>query len=279
MKETGIRARFTLVLTVTTLTGMALPGVGRSQSVSGRVLDEATGTPVPMAVVVLLGSDESPVTQGLSGEDGAFSLSAPGGGFYSLRVSGLGLADFETSIFGVGDGEAVHFEIRVPARPLELETLLVQVQGDRGRDRFRERSERGVGFFLNREQLDLIDPVDMVDIFRAVEGVQMSWGFVRYDDGGNRPMPTVRAGPHGCMTYMLDDRPVRGSIGDNRSPLALFPLSGLRMEDIQAVEVYRDIWEVPAELRNSAFRSVWGEHGAYHELTCGITVFRTRARW
>ena len=167
----------------------------------------------------------------------------------------------------------------MPASPLELETLLVEVQGERGRDRFRERVERGIGFFLTREQLDLIDPSDLVDVFRAVEGVQMSWSFVRYDDGGARPMPTVRAGPHSFMAYMLDDRPVRGGIGDNRSPLALFPLSSLRMEDIQAVEVYRDLSEVPEELRNSAFLPVWGKHGSYFELTCGITVFRTKTRW
>ena len=81
------------------------------------------------------------------------------------------------------------------------------------------------------------------------------------------------------MTYLLDDRPVRGGIGDNRSPLTLFPLSGLRMDDIQAVEVYRDLGEVPEEIRNSAFRPVWGKNLSYYELTCGITVFRTKVRW
>jgi hypothetical protein len=232
-----------------------------------------------MAVVVLLGPGEVILTQVLSRDDGSFHLEVPGGGFYSLRVSGMGLADFRTSPFAVGEGETITFHIRAPARPVELDSLVVEVRGNRGRDRFRERVERGMGFFLDRTQLDLIDPTDMVDIFRAVEGVQMSWSFVRYDDGGMRPTPTVRAGAQSCMTYMLDDRPVRGSIGDNRSPLQLFPLSGLRMEDIQAVEVYRSLSEVPAEIRNSAFRPVWGKHGSYHELTCGITVFRTKARW
>jgi hypothetical protein len=232
-----------------------------------------------MAIVVLLGADGSPATQALSESDGSFRLEVPGGGFYVLRVSGMGLADFRTSVFGVAAEETVTFEVRVQPSPLELDSLLVEVQGNRGRDRFQERVERGLGFFLDRSQLDAIDPVDMVDIFRNVEGVQMSWSFVRHDDGGTRPMPTVRAGAQSCMTYMLDDRPVRGGIGDNRSPLALFPLSSIRMEDIQAVEVYRDLREVPPELRNSAFRPVWGAHGSYWERTCGITVFRTRARW
>lgn len=255
------------------------PSMGVSQTIQGRVLDEGTGTPVPLAVVVLLGSGDSPVAQALSRDDGSFELEVPGGGFYSLRVSGLGLADIQTSVFAVDEDETVSFEVRVPARPLELDSLLVEVQGNRGRDRFRERVERGRGFFLDRAQLDRIDPTDMVDIFRAVEGVQMSFSFERHDDGGMRPTPKVRAGAQSCMTYMLDDRPVRGNIGDNRSPLQLFPLSGIRMDDIKAVEVYRDLSEVPPELRNSAFRPVWGEHGSYYELTCGITVFRTSARW
>jgi len=112
-----------------------------------------------------------------------------------------------------------------------------------------------------------------------VDDVRLSWSFVRHHDGGSRPTPTVRAGPQSCMTYMLDDRPVWAGIGDNRSPLVLFPFSGLRMDDIQAVEVYRDLGEVPDEIRNSSFRPVWGEYGAYYERTCGITVFRTKARW
>ena len=232
-----------------------------------------------MALVVLLGPDKSTISGTYSRDDGSFHLEVPGGGFYHLRVSGMGLADFRTSIFAVGEEETVVLEVRVPVRPVELDSLLVEVRGNRGRDRFRERTERGIGFFLDRAQLDIIDPVDMVDIFRTVEGVQMSWSFTQHDDGGTRPMPTIKAGPQSCMTYMLDDRPVRGGIGDNRSPLALFPLSGLRMDDIQAVEVYRSLWEVPEEIRNSAFRPVWGKHGAYYELTCGITVFRTKARW
>jgi hypothetical protein len=219
------------------------------------------------------------VNRTFSGEDGSFLLNAPKGGFYCLKVSGMGLAEFRTSIFSVEENETVHFEVKVPARPVELETLLVEVEGKQGRHRFRERVERGVGFFLTREQLDLIDPTDLVDVLRAAEGVQVSWAFARHDDGGSRPMPTVRAGPHSCMTYMLDDRPVRGGIGDNRSPLALFPLSSIQMDDIQAVEVYRDLSEVPEEIRNSAFRPVWGKHGAYYELTCGITVFRTKLKW
>jgi hypothetical protein len=258
---------------------VAFPAFGAAQSIRGRILNEETGTPVPLASVALLGTGETAVSQTLSGNDGTFRLQAPSGGFYRLRVSGMGLADFRTSVFAVGEEETVTFEVRVPANPLELDSLLVEVQGNRGRDRFQQRVERGLGFFLDRAQLDVIDPVDMVDIFRAVEGVQMSWSFVRHDDGGTRPTPTVRAGPQSCMTYMLDDRPVRGGIGDNRSPLVLFPLAGLRMEDIQAVEVYRSLSEVPEEIRNSAFRPVWGKHGAYHELTCGITVFRTKARW
>ena len=250
-----------------------------AQEVRGRITDEETRTPVPLAVVVLLGSQGSPVAQVLSQEDGSFSLRPPTPGFYVLRVTGMGFGEFRSSVFPVDEEEVVTLDILVPADPVPLESLVVAVQGSRGRDRFRERVERGIGFFLDRARLETLDPVDMIDIFRAVEDVQVSWAFVRHDDGGSRPTPTVRAGPHGCMTYMLDDRPVRAGVGDNRSPLALFPLSGLRMEDIQAVEVYRDLNEVPKEIRNSAFRPVWSENLSYYELTCGITVFRTKVRW
>ncbi len=259
--------------------GLLCPTGALAQALQGRIVDEDTGTPVPLAVAVLLGPEGTPVTQALSGEDGLFRLEAPTPGFYILEVSGLGFGDFRSSVFPIGDGETVTLDVRVPADPLRLERLLVEVQGSRGRDRFQSRRDRGIGFFLDRAQLDALDPVDLIDIFRRVDDVQISWAFTRHDDGGSRPTPTVRAGPHSCMTYMLDDRPIRAGVGDNRSPLSLFPLSGLRMDDIQAVEVYRDLSEVPAEIRNSAFRPVWGENLAYHELTCGITVFRTKLRW
>jgi hypothetical protein len=251
----------------------------QAQTIQGRVVIDEDRTPVPLAIVILLGPDSSVVTQTLSRDDGSFTLSPPSDGFYALRVTGMGIGDHRTSVFGVGEDETLDFEIRVPAKPIELEELVVVAMGDRGRDRFRRRMEQGEGFFLDQEALEEIDPVDYIDIFRAVEGVFADWAFVRQEDGSLRPTPRVRAGPQSCMTYMLDDRPIRAGIGDNRTPLALFPLSGLPMESIQAVEVYRDLSEVPAELRNSAFRPVWGEHGSYHELTCGITVFRTRARW
>lgn len=249
------------------------------QSVTGRVIDEVSGTPVPTAIVVLLAVDSTAVTQTLSDVEGRFALEVPEAGSYLIQVSRIGVGDFRSSVFAVADGEDIRFEVTVPTTPVEMTPLVVEVQGDRGRDGFRRRMEAGRGIFLDPGDLAARDPVELVDFFRDLDGVRVTWRTVRVESGAFVPIPTVQAGANDCMAYMLDEMPIRILPGENRSPLALFPLSTLRPDDIVAVEIYRTMSEAPEELRNRAFRGVWGRGGNYREFSCGITVFRTKPRW
>ena len=234
---------------------------------------------MPTAIVVLLAMDSVSVTQTITGMDGAFVLQVPKAGTYLIQVSRIGLGDFRSSAFTVGDGETVEFEISAPADPVELAGLVVEVVGNRGRDAFSRRRDEGRGVFLDPGDLALRDPQDLIDLFRDLEGVRVVWSTMRHDSGEMKPTPTVRAGANNCMAYMLDKLAVRLLPGDNRSPLTVFPLSTLQASDIMAVEIYRSLGEAPEEIRNSAFRGVWGRGGSYEEFSCGVTVFRTKPRW
>ena len=234
---------------------------------------------MPTAIVVLLAMDSVAVTQTITGMDGAFVLQVPEAGTYLIQVSRIGLGDFRSSAFTVGDGETVEFEISAPADPVELAGLVVEVVGNRGRDAFSRRRDEGKGVFLDPGDLALRDPQDLIDLFRDLEGVRVVWSTMRHDSGEMKPTPTVRAGANNCMAYMLDKLAVRLLPGDNRSPLTVFPLSTLQASDIMAVEIYRSLGEAPEEIRNSAFRGVWGRGGSYEEFSCGVTVFRTKPRW
>lgn len=269
-------ARFHLVAL---LFAVAAGSVAAQQTVTGRVVDAESGTPVPTAIVVLLGVDSVAVTQTLTDAGGAFALEVPEAGSYLIQVSRIGVGDFRSSVFAVADGEELRFEVTVPTAPVELEALVVEVQGNRGRDDFRRRMEEGSGIFLDPGDLALRQPVELVDLFRDLDGVRVTWRTVRVESGAFVPIPTVQAGANDCMAYMLDEMPIRILPGENRSPLALFPLSTLRPDDIVAVEIYRTMSEAPEELQNRAFRGVWGRHGSYREFSCGITVFRTKPRW
>jgi hypothetical protein len=267
------------MLAVALLLAATAGSTSAQQTVSGRVVDAESGTPVPTAIVVLLAMDSVAVTQTITDMGGAFLLEVPEPGSYLIQVSRIGVGDFRSTAFAVADGEAVQFEITVPTAPVELTGLVVEVQGDRGSDRFRQRMEEGRGLFLTPADLALREPVELVDLFRDLDGVRVTWRTVRVESGAFVPIPTVQAGANDCMAYMLDEMPIRILPGENRSPLQLFPLSTLRADDIVAVEIYRTMSEAPEELRNRAFRGIWGRGGSYQEFSCGITVFRTKPRW
>ena len=66
------------------------PG-GGTGSVSGRVLDAATGLPIPYASIALMSPRDSSVTGGtLAGEDGAFRLGEVRFGPHILTISFMG---------------------------------------------------------------------------------------------------------------------------------------------------------------------------------------------
>jgi hypothetical protein len=154
-----------------------------------------------------------------------------------------------------------------------------------GRNLFaRREAEWGEGFYLGPEYLDSIAPEHHIaEAFRGLDRVRVSWGWGELSSGASGPLPGVRTYlGRGCVLYMVDRVPVRPEPWV-RSDWAAYQLEGIRPEDVQAIEFYRTISEVPPELRQwaSQTRLISTESGfrRVDRDLCGLVVLWTKAGW
>ncbi len=99
-----------------------------AQSVRGRMLEAASGAPVPGALVELRTSADSVVGAVLTDEGGRFALEAPAAGTYRLHAERIGYADWDSRPFDLAAGESASRTIRVPAHPVSLSELSVTAE-------------------------------------------------------------------------------------------------------------------------------------------------------
>ncbi len=97
-----------------------------TQTIRGTVLDEATGTPLPAANVVL--KDVEPPLFTATNEQGVFSLEAPVG-YYRLEVSYLGYQTYAIPSLLVESGKEVVLDIQLEPQVYDLETTILVKPG------------------------------------------------------------------------------------------------------------------------------------------------------
>jgi hypothetical protein len=154
----------------------------------------------------------------------------------------------------------------------------------------------GRGIFITPAMVDSIQPRHPAEVLRKQPKVWLSWGWGRNPDTGETgPVPRIHTffGMTGCLTYMIDGRPIRRPTWARGPAWLDWPLNTLRGEEIVAVEVYRHITEVPEEIRNHTDEVFNGEgpanlpsiHGGapvqrdFMPKICGIVNFWTRVGW
>ena len=131
------------------LLAVALPVGAQAQamgSVSGRIVDDATGQPISEAIVRIVGTD----IEVLTGETGAFTLSMIPAGEQQLRLEHLAYGEHTRSVLVERDGE-LRFEVRLSQRAIELEPLVVETLSDLDQRRV------STGFAMNEVLVDEID--------------------------------------------------------------------------------------------------------------------------
>jgi len=87
------------------------PTATKSQTISGRLVDNETRRGVVNGTVALLDTMGIAVARVLSGSDGDYVIRAPGPGRYTLRGSGLGYRGGLLSQLEVAEGEEVHLDL------------------------------------------------------------------------------------------------------------------------------------------------------------------------
>ncbi len=109
-----------------------------SQTISGTLVDEITGSPISGGFVILLGNSSLQHTRTLTDPRGRFTLEAPGAGRYRLRSAVIGVKSKISEPIDVAVDETVEFTFVIPAISITLPTLVIR--GDKACRTRREAS-------------------------------------------------------------------------------------------------------------------------------------------
>ncbi len=191
------------------------------------VTDLVTQEPVQAAQVEFtVPGEPDPLLRSLTGSEGRFQLDAVSPGPYELTVQALGYHDLAHSVEIPTGQDRLEIRIEMVPQALELEPVVVTVPSRTYLTRvgFNERRDRGLGTYLDREEVNRRATLQVSDIFYTIAGarVQQRSGPGRYAD------ITFRGG---CVPDLFVDgvRTIRGTSVDDV----------LTVYDVEAMEVYR----------------------------------------
>lgn len=192
------------------------------------------GKPLEGAMVLLLGTQLS----ARSNADGAFRLTGLPAGTQSVEVREIG---YSPKRFAVD---------LTPHRPSTLTATLdertqvlktMEITAKRGSEiaGFDQRKRTGLGYYMDRDQIEKSASISTTDLFRQVPGLTVAWDGQGYQVQVNR---TSNAGM--CpVAYYIDGSPFL-SLGDDIDQI-------VRPEDIAAIEVYKSAAETPMQFQGS----------------------------
>ena len=196
---------------------------GAAQSVSGRLLDDATDAGIAGAIVMLLDLDDQVLSRALTAEDGAFELAVPVPGQYRVRAQRIGYVMATSAPLDLVQSRSLVVEFRLSAAAVPLAPITV-VDRERAWDPRLEfmgyyerkatygKEGRGFGHFLDGEQLERRIAFSVLDLLRDLPGIHVR-------AAGGRKLGVT--GRRGCVSFFLDGAPlVMGGIDDMIIPSA-----------------------------------------------------------
>jgi hypothetical protein len=106
------------------------PAALRAQAVTGTVIDQQSGHPVPGALVRLVSSDGRTRAQALADGTGHFFMRAPTAGRYVLRAERIGYAATSSPPLELGAGQTVEYRVSAPGERTQLQALVASAGND-----------------------------------------------------------------------------------------------------------------------------------------------------
>jgi hypothetical protein len=211
------------------------PASAWSQAViRGKVIESLNGRPIVTADLRVFDDERRVLAIALTDTEGRFRIELPDSGTFDLAIRHLAYASILAENLSVGFNEDVELEVTLDPNAVLVEgvTVIGRTPFEPVRlVEFRERAElnqrMGVGRIYMRDDLDRLNTTSARDLLAGLTV------------GSCRP------------TILLDGLPADGV------------LFGLSAEDLEGIEVYRGVTQIPPEF--------------YRYGMCGLTMLWTRA--
>lgn len=250
-------------LTGLALTALALPASARAlaaQSIVGHIVADVTDKPVVAATVQLLDSYRNVRKIVTTDTAGRFVLRPPSAGSWHLRVQSIGYKSTTTPAVEVEFADELLVRIvlspeAVLLAPLEIHARSRPLLRDMTMQGFDERRQLGIGVAITREKIEQRPGASITDLLRTVPGVRVLSGGGRSDVIIPGAGQSIYGGQCRVQVY-LDGR---------KFEYDATTLDQLFAWDIEAIEVFRNLAELPAEM-------------AGPESRCGVIAVWTRRR-
>ena len=242
-----------------------------SNALLGEVVDGATGEPVASAMVSLIDADGQLSGSAVSDGQGRFRIPHPGRGrAYTLEVEHIGYGQ-STGPVRFASGEEVRVEVELTTRAIELDPIVVRERrrGILANVGFYDRLERGLGLFIEREEIERRRPSAITDLLRGRPGLTVVT--TRRFQEDVRLIGPVRLGAmENCQPKVVVDNAVVRMGGERRQlPMGDNVSQALNqlvpVDEIEAMEVYTHPSRIPVQYGGS-------------DAACGVIVIWTRYR-
>jgi len=244
------------------LVSMAISSTGlAAQVLSGVVLEAGSDRPIAFAEVTVLDDRGEVVVETFSDGAGEFSVRLPRTGSYEVYSVRLGYYAAVSGLIDVVDGQVVGIMVRLQPKPLETDSLTVEVSGrvpPLERVGFYDRMNAGTGSFYSRLDIEAMRGVrNIADVIREAPGVRIS---------GDQ--------------FGKDRVTLRNTIGGSCRPALILDGMGIdppwedivNLEDLDGVEVYSRPVQVPTRFYGLVPRRGLSSSTAQ----CGLVVAWTR---
>lgn len=243
---------------------LTLLAVGRLWSqdlgqLSGTLLDDADGRPVPGGLVELQTERGRVVRTTMTDDEGRFTFPVNGGD-YRLRVWRIGNKEEKTSVFTVQPVDTVEVIVRLNLQALMLPSLEVVARArpvNAQIEAFEDRRRRAIGGqFITQEEIELRNPSRLTDMLEGVVGFMVQ---------GKEVQSARRTRLHrGCIPAIyVDGSPVSTAALARGSEMPVDVINLIPAGDVHGVEIYQGVSQLPGEFSGS-------------NALCGVIAIWTR---
>jgi hypothetical protein len=273
-------ARHGAVLAFAAFVISSLPSVACAQAVvRGILYDDASGLPVSGAVMLVDPGSDAAVVHAAADSTGAFSLQV-GDGVYQIAAVRPGYVSVLSAPMKLASGEKLTIRVPIaqngdPQHKIGvLEHIKPQGAGIQGRDasgapsEFQSRRKLGMGLHYTHDDLERDGQATLGDFLRTVPGLNVSdptsMSTAQMSrDAGLQPMSSFGGTVGAChVGWFVDGH--RMDLPGRSDPIT-DGLGSMRIETIEAVEVFRGVSEMPAQFADPDLRcgaiAVWTRRG------------------